>query len=288
MVLPPERVALTPTPAEPMVPARWRAESFHRETRDTFTLALVPADGAAPFPFEPGQFNMLYAFGVGEVPISISGDSAHPERLIHTIRSVGPVTAAMSRLKRSQMIGVRGPYGAAWPVEEARGHDVVVVAGGIGLAPLRPAIYYILAHRQEYGRVVVIYGARTPADMLYVRELETWRGRFDLDVQVTVDAAGSDWRGNVGVAGTLLPRVRFEPDDAIAMICGPEIMMRFTAIDLAKTGVADGRIYLSMERSMKCALGFCGHCQYGPTFVCKDGPVFQYSVLAPLLRVREV
>ena len=272
---------------QPLLPVPWRVRSLQRETHDTFTLNLSPLDGVSRLSFLPGQFNMLYLFGVGEVPISISGDPARPDALVHTVRSVGPVTQAMSGLKRAQTLGVRGPYGTSWPVREARGRDVVIMAGGIGLAPLRPALYYLLAHRQEYGRLALLYGARSPHDMLYVRELEEWRGRFDLDVEVTVDAAGADWRGNVGVVTTLLPRVQFDPSNTVAMIVGPEIMMRFAALDLTKLGVTEESIFVSMERNMKCAVGYCGHCQFGPTFVCKDGPVFRYDRLAPFLGVRE-
>lgn len=278
-----------PAPMEqPMLPDLWRIRSFRPETYDTFTIDLTPTGESSPFTFLPGQFNMVYVFGVGEVPISISGDSALAEVLTHTVRAVGTVTRAMSEMKRGQVLGVRGPYGTPWPVLEARGKDVVIATGGIGLAPLRPAIYHLLHHREEYGRIAVLYGARTPRDMLYVSELEEWRGRFDVDVAVTVDSAQADWRGNVGVVTTLVPLTRFNPDDTIAMICGPEIMMRFMALELQKRGVSDDAIYLSMERNMKCALGYCGHCQYGPNFICKDGAVFPYSRLGWLLRMREV
>ncbi|HEX6508810.1 MAG TPA: FAD/NAD(P)-binding protein [Chloroflexota bacterium] len=280
--------SLPATTRQPMLPNPWRIRSFRRETYDTFTIDLTPGGDPSPFSFLPGQFNMMYVFGVGEVPISISGDAANPEVLTHTVRAVGTVTRAMSEMKRGQVLGVRGPYGTPWPVREARGKDVVIACGGIGLAPLRPAIYHLLHHREEYGRIAVLYGARTPRDMLYVSELEEWRGRFDVDVAVTVDSAQPDWRGNVGVVTTLVPLARFNPDDTIAMICGPEIMMRFMALELQKRGLSNDAIYLSMERNMKCALGYCGHCQYGPTFICKDGAVFPYGSLARLMRIREV
>jgi NAD(P)H-flavin reductase len=273
---------------QPLVPVPWQVRSLQRETYDTFTLALTPPDGTPPLAFAPGQFNMLYVFGVGEVPISISGDPAKPEMLVHTARAVGAVTKAMSDLKRGQVVGVRGPYGTAWPVLEARGRDVVIAAGGIGLPPLRPALYYILAHRDEYGRVAVLYGARAPHDILFARELERWRGRFDLEVEVTVDTAPSDWRGNVGLVTMLIPKVQVEPPNTVAMIVGPEIMMRFVVLELEKLGVRSENIFISMERNMKCAVGYCGHCQFGPTFVCKDGPVFRYDRLAWLLGKREI
>jgi len=273
---------------DPMLPRPYRVQKVRQETSDTFTLELEPEGGARDLVFAPGQFNMLYAFGVGEVPISISGDPGKPAVLVHTTREVGTVTRAMRKLKPWDSLGVRGPYGVGWPVTEARGADLVIVAGGIGLAPLRPALYQVLAARKYYGKVVLLYGTRTPADILFRRELQQWRLRFDLEVHVTVDRAMGNWRGNVGVVTSLIPRAPFDPHSTVAMVCGPEVMMRFTAQELEKRGVSPENVYLSMERNMKCALGFCGHCQYGPTFICKDGPVFRYDRLRPLLAVREI
>ena len=273
---------------DPMIPSRFRLRRVRRETYDTFTLELEPANGADGFSFAPGQFNMLYVFGVGEVPVSISGDPTNPQTLVHTVRSVGAVTQAICRLKRAGMLGVRGPFGDHWPVEEAVGSDVVIVAGGIGLAPLRPALYYLLSNREKYGRIVVLYGARTPEDLLYKPELEKWRGHFDLEVEVTVDTAPARWRGNVGVVTTLIPRARFDPLHTVAMVCGPEVMMRFTLRELDVRGVGAENIFISMERNMKCAVGLCGHCQFGPAFVCKDGPVFRYDQIQAFFAKREI
>jgi NAD(P)H-flavin reductase len=231
---------------------------------------------------------MLYVYGVGEVPISISGDPTRPGTLVHTTREVGAVTRAMRRLKAGQTLGVRGPYGRGWPVAEAAGGDLVLITGGIGLAPLRPVIYHALAHREQYGKVVLLYGARTPDDILYRRELEKWRSRFDLEIHLTVDRATGSWRGNVGVVTQLIQRSPFDPSHCLAMICGPEIMMRFTALELEKRGVDPAQIYISMERNMKCGIGLCGHCQLGGSFVCKDGPVYRYDRIGPLLMEREV
>jgi NAD(P)H-flavin reductase len=274
--------------ADPMLPRPARLQRVRQETADTFTLEMEPPGGSGEYRFAPGQFNMLYAPGVGESAISISGDPARPDSLVHTIRAVGPVTRALHQVERAGAIGVRGPFGSHWPVEEAAGSDVVVVTGGIGLAPLRPALYHLLAHREKYGRIVLIYGARTPRDLLYRRQLEQWRGRFDLDVAVTVDAAGTEWRGSVGVVTTLIPRVPFDPANTVAMICGPEVMMRFTQRELEKRGVDPGNTYLSLERNMKCAVGFCGHCQLGPTFICKNGPVFRYDAIRDWFSKREI
>jgi NAD(P)H-flavin reductase len=271
-----------------MRPHPYRVRRVQRETYDTFTLELEQTNGVSGPPFAPGQFNMIYLFGVGEVPISISGDPARSNALLHTVRAVGTVTKPMVSLKRGDILGVRGPFGSSWPVEEARGSDVVIVAGGIGLAPLRPALYYLFSHREGYGRVVLLYGARTPEDLLYTSELEEWRGRFDIEVGVTVDAATGDWRGNVGVVTTLIPWARFEPSDTVAMVCGPEVMMRFTVQGLQERGVAAENIFISMERNMKCAVGFCGHCQFAPTFICKDGPVFRCDRMEPFLWKREI
>jgi NAD(P)H-flavin reductase len=276
------------TDADPMRPEVFSVRQTRRETHDTFTLGLIPAAGGAIAPFAPGQFNMLYVFGVGEVPISISGDPADRSTLVHTIRDVGTVTAALRRLKRGNTLGVRGPYGSCWPVSEAVEKDVVIVAGGIGLAPLRPAIHHVLSHREQYGRIVILYGARTPDDILFTRDLEDWRARFDVHAYVTVDRALGTWRGHVGVVTNLIPRAPFEPARTVAMVCGPEVMMRFTALELEKRGVPLGRIFVSMERNMKCAVGFCGHCQYGPDFICKDGPVFPFERLRTILMQREI
>ena len=274
--------------AEPMLPVPYRIHKRRQELSDTFTLELTPADGSHSLPFGPGQFNMLYAFGAGEVPVSISGNPANPATLIHTIRAVGPVTEALWDLKSGGVLGVRGPFGTDWPVAEAEGSDVVIVAGGIGLAPLRPAIYHVLDQRKKYGDVCIYYGARTPEDILYRAELEKWRGQFDLTVDVTVDRATGKWAGKVGVVTRLLARGGFDPLQTIALVCGPEIMMRYAIKSLNQHGVANDRIYVSMERNMKCAIGFCGHCQLGPYFICKDGPVFRFDRIEPLFEIRQL
>jgi NAD(P)H-flavin reductase len=185
-------------------------------------------------------------------------------------------------------VGIRGPYGRGWDVDDGRGGDVVLVAGGIGLAPLRPALLQILARRDEYKRVVLLYGTRTPEDVLYADELERWRGRFDLEVDVTVDYGPPGWRGKVGLVTSLIPRAGFDPATTLALVCGPEAMMRYVGSALVERGVAKNRIRLSMERAMDCGVGLCGHCQLRSLFVCVDGPVFGYDRLEPLLWLREV
>ncbi len=274
--------------SDPMRPIPYRVQRFHQETDDTFTLNLAPMNGADEFAFAPGQFNMLYVFGVGEVPISISGDPSAPQTLMHTTRAVGAVTRAMRKLKRGAALGVRGPFGSHWPVEQAEGSDVVIVTGGIGLAPLRPALYHLMAAREKYGRVVLLYGARTPEDILFKRELQHWRSHLDLEVYVTVDRATGDWKGNVGIVTTLIPKAPFDPHSSVALVCGPEVMMRFTIQELKKRGLRAENIFVSLERNMKCAVGFCGHCQFGPTFICKDGPVFRFDKIQSFFDKREV
>jgi len=268
-----------------LLPVPVRVSRVRRETADVATIELTPPSA---FASTPGQFNMLYVFGLGEVAISLSGDPADQRRVAHTVRAVGAISRAITRLRRNQVIGVRGPYGSGWRVAESEGSDIVVVAGGLGLAPLRPVIYQVLARREHYGRVVILYGARGPADILFRRELQAWRRRLDLDITVTVDHAGADWRGNVGVVPALIPRAPIDPDHAVAMVCGPEIMMRFTIDALRQRGLAMERIFVSMERNMKCAIGLCGHCQFGPAFVCRDGPVFRFDRIAPFFNTREI
>ena len=271
---------------DPMWPSPFRVRRVSHETVDTFTLTLEPPEGS--FRFAPGQFNMLYAFGAGEVPVSISGDPARSGELLHTIRAVGAVTRALQGLTAGASVGVRGPYGSAWPLDGARGHDVVVVAGGIGLAPLRPAIHHLLSHRGLYGRVAILYGARTPEDILFAKELALWRGRFDAQVEVAVDRANPEWQGSVGVVTKLIAQASFDAEAAQALVCGPELMMRFAVAALAERGLTDEAIHVSMERNMKCGVGLCGHCQFGPHFVCRDGPVFRHDRVRTLLGVREV
>lgn len=273
---------------DPMVPTPFVIESVKRETHDTFTLVMIPEKRGARLNFKPGQFNMVYVFGVGEIPISISGDPGKPETLTHTTRAVGAVTKAMQKLKKGDVLGVRGPFGTQWPVEEAMGHDIVIVAGGIGLAPLRPIIYRVMAERERFGQIVLLYGTRSPSDILFKKELQKWGGSFGMDVFATVDRGDSHWHGNIGVVTNLVRRAPFDPLNATAMVCGPEIMMRYCAHELAKRGIELDHIYASMERNMKCGIGLCGHCQYGPTFICKDGPVFRYDRIRELLGKREI
>jgi NAD(P)H-flavin reductase len=269
-----------------MVPLPYRVVRKQQENHDNWTLVLEPVDDAIA-PLAPGQFTMLYAFGIGEVPISTSGDLEQNGDLIyHTIRAVGAVTNALCAASPRDVIGVRGPFGNTWPIHEAKGHDLVVVGGGVGLPPLRPIVYQALHHRDEFERVSVLYGGRTPEDLLFTEELAAWREQFDVDI--TVDAATSGWAGKVGVVTKLIPPAKFDPETAVCYVVGPEIMMFFTARALLERGVTPDRIWISMERTMRCGVGLCGHCQLGPTLICRDGPVYRWDELAPLLEVREL
>lgn len=258
-----------------------------RETADTWTFELEPANGEA-LAFEPGQFTMLYAHGVGEIPISISGDPTRPERLVHTIRVVGAVSRALCDVPAGGSIGVRGPFGHGWPLAEAEGRSLVVVAGGVGLAPLRSVVVSALAGLQRFDRVTVLYGGRDPDSLLYEDELAEWASSADVELSVIVDTAASGWTGRVGVVPSLIERAELDPDETVAMVCGPEVMMRFSVDALLAEGLPAERIALSMERNMRCAVGHCGHCQWGPAFVCRDGPVFRWSEARRWFAVREL
>jgi NAD(P)H-flavin reductase len=269
---------------DPMLPRPFRVRDTRRDTADTVTLWLEPPDGE-PLTFAPGQFTMLHAFGVGEVPISISGDPRDP-LLQHTIRDVGGVTATLARAQPGDLLGVRGPYGVGWGVRDGAGGDVVVVAGGIGLAPLRPALLELLAHRASFRRATLLYGARTPADLLFPAELDAWSPA--LDVAVTVDAAPAGYRGSVGLVTKPLARADFDPVRTLALVCGPEVMMRHVADDLVRRGVPPAQVRLSLERNMRCGVGLCGHCQLRELLICVDGPVVPLDRAAPLITVREL
>lgn len=273
--------------AEVFLPRPFRVAVVRRDTHDTVTIELESVDGQG-LAFAAGQFTMLLAFGVGEVPISVSGDPARPDRLVHTIRDVGGVTQTLCAARPGDVIGVRGPYGVGWDVSDGVGGDVVIVAGGIGLAPLRAAVLEVLAAREQFGRVSVLYGARTPADVLYADELREWAAEGAIDVAVTVDRAPTSWGGQVGLVTELIPRAGFDPARSLALVCGPEVMIRFVAAALIAQGLSPGQIRLSLERNMRCGVGLCGHCQLREYLICVDGPVFGFDLVEPLIAVREL
>jgi NAD(P)H-flavin reductase len=267
------------------VPLPFRVAEKRQETTDTWTLTLEPeADG---FVVEPGQFVMVHVWGIGEVPISVS---ECPEQagdpVVLTVRAVGAVSGAICGSQPGTLLGLRGPCGNTWPIAEAAGGDALIVAGGIGLAPLRPVIVHAVAHRADYRHASVLYGARTPGDLLYADQLEAWRETLAVDV--TVDAADTSWKGNVGVVPKLVSATEFRSDAVTAFVCGPEVMIHYTVEALRDRGVPDERIFQSLERDMRCGIGLCGHCQLGPTLICRDGPVYSQAEIGALMRVREL
>jgi NAD(P)H-flavin reductase len=268
--------------ADPMLPRPAIIQAIKPEAAGVLTFSMGFADPADrdAYGFQPGQFNMLYLPGCGEVAISLSSDPGEAQLLGHTIRLAGNVTRAISRLKVGDMVGVRGPFGSHWPLENAAGKNLIIVAGGIGLAPLRPVVLSVLSRRDAYERVLLLYGARTRTDLLYTREFGRWR-EAGIEVNTTVDVGDEDWRGKVGVVPQLFYFVRMEHKNTLVFTCGPEIMMRFVIYEALARRIPKDAIYISMERNMKCAVGFCGHCQFGPNFICKQGPVLNFAAIEP-------
>ena len=267
-----------------MIPALFRVDARKEEFSGTFTLGIRREGESAPPRFKPGQFNMLYAFGTGEVAISLSGSPADTGVYQHTIRSQGLATQALARLQKGDAIGVRGPFGCGWPIDTVAGREVLIIAGGVGMAPLRPLLYSLRDKAHGAARVRLFYGARHPDEILYRSELERWAD--SLDITLTVDQGDSTWRGRVGVITQPLETADINGGKAVAFLCGPEVMMRFCIQTLLTKGLSESDIYLSMERNMKCATGLCGHCQWGPNFVCKDGPVFSYGSVRSWFNLR--
>ncbi len=251
----------------------------------TYHLRFADRDLHDRYRFRPGQFNMLYLPGAGEVAISVSAGADQRRTWDHTIRAAGNVTRKLARLGRGGSLGLRGPYGSAWPLDECRGKDVILIAGGIGLPPLRPVIYELLNARKQYGTITLLYGGRTADGLLYTREYSTWSAG-GINIQTTVDRATPGWMGNVGVVPLLLDRLRnLKPSNTVVLVCGPEVMLRYTVRSALTRGLQNTQVWASFERNMQCAVGLCGHCQLGPAFICKDGPVFRYDVIAPFLDV---
>jgi anaerobic sulfite reductase subunit B len=265
-----------------MTPVRYRVAARRPDTADVVTLTLTPC-GPALAPWQPGQFTMVYAFGIGEVPVSVSG--GENGEVMHTVRAVGAVTRAICAASVGTVFGLRGPFGRGWTLPA--GGDLVIVGGGIGLAPLRPLLLAAAAERHRFGAVELLIGARKPEDLLFSGELAQWRDA-GITVHTTVDRAGTEWPGHVGVVTTLLNRLTADASQTTAYLCGPEVMMRFVARGLTDRGVPADRIQVSLERNMHCGFGACGHCQLGPMIICRDGPVTGYDVAAPLMAVREL
>lgn len=255
-----------------IVEKRQEAEGIYH-----FRLKLTDPEAQSRFRFTPGQFNMLYLFGVGEVAISLVSDPEAHDCFDHTIRIAGRVTTAMVRLEPGETFGVRGPFGEGWPMEAARGKDLLFVTGGLGCAPVAGAIDYVFRRREDYGSVKILHGVKQPHDLLYRDRFEAWRAHPNTEVHLASDQPGKAWRYHVGVVTDLFEDVRFEPGRTVAMMCGPEIMMRLASQTLIRRGIPSTAIYVSLERHMECGIGLCGHCQLGPFFICKDGPVMRYD-----------
>lgn len=266
--------------ADPMLPYPAVVRAIRPETYGISTFSLEYLDPAAQEGFAPGQFNMIHLPGFGEVAISICSDPNTPKVMEHTIRYAGSVTRAIGRLRVGDTVGMRGPYGNPWPMQLAEGKDLMIVSGGIGLAPLRPLILEVIHRRSSFGRVLLLYGGRTPQDLLYTGEFEKWQDG-GIEMNVSVDRADETWKGQVGVIPMAFYRIRLDHRNTLVFSCGPEIMMRFVIYEAMARRIPKEAIYVSMERNMKCAIGFCGHCQLGPAFICKQGPVFQFSTIEP-------
>ena len=270
------------------VPARILAVSEENFNTRTYTLQFVDEQLRKLYRFAPGQFNMVYVPGVGEAAISISSDPSSTDTLDHTVRLVGSVTRGVDRLKTQSLVGLRGPFGRGWPLHIMEGKDVVIVAGGIGLAPLRPVVYWLLQHRDHYRRVVLLYGCRTPEDRVFATELEQWDTAGSIQVLVTVDNATGAWAGPVGVVTSLLRRIKVNAERTVVLVCGPKVLNHVAAWNFLQLHVPPENVYVSLERNMNCGFGRCGHCQYGSKFMCKDGPVFCFSEVAEIFGKEEI
>ena len=258
-------------------PARIVEKIREAEYITSYRLELVDEEARRRFRFKAGQFNMVYLFGVGEVAISIVSDPDEPELLDHTIRTVGRTTKAIADLQPGDALGIRGPFGEGWPLEEAKGRNVVIVTGGLGCAPVVGAIEYIFRRREEYGSVKILHGVKTPHDLLYRERFDAWRRHPDTEVLLTSDQPDKTWCYHVGVVTELFEQVSINPAKSTVLMCGPEIMMRLGVPILMRRGIPATAIYVSLERHMECGIGLCGHCQMGPYFLCKDGPVMRYD-----------
>lgn len=269
----------------PYLPREAEVVGRTAESTDTFTLQLRLTDGA-PYDFAPGQFNMLYLYGGGEVPISIVADDPETGLLTHTVRALGRITQGLSRLRPGDRVGLRGPFGHGWPLEAAEGKDIVIVTGGLGCAPSVSIIHHVLAHRETYGRLNILQGVKHTDDLIWREQYAAWAALPDVTVLLAADVAGPDWRGHVGLVTALFDQLTLRPQRTIAMLCGPEVMMRAAADGLHFRGLPADAIHLSMERNMQCGIGHCGHCQSGAPFVCRDGPVFAWPAVRELLGTR--
>jgi len=275
---------------DPYVPKLAEIVEKRHEAKNIYTyrLRFSAEEDQRDYSFKPGQFNMLYIYGVGEIPISISGDPSDKEGIDHIIRVVGTVSRAMEACEVGDSLGIRGPFGSEWPLEEAKGKDVLIVTGGLGCAPVMGAIHYILNRRKEFGALKILHGIKAPKDLIYRQKIEEWKQFPDTEVHLTSDESDKDWKFHIGVVTNLMEKINVDPANTIVMMCGPEIMMKFSIKEFKKRNIPAEQIYLSMERNMKCAMGFCGHCQYGPHFICRDGPILRYDQVQGIFPIKEV
>lgn len=272
---------------DPYLPREAKILEITHETNSIFTLQLAFSDAHvhALYAFQPGQFNMVYLYGVGEVAISIVSDPDDKSQLSHTIRAVGRVTKAMQQLKTGDFIGLRGPFGRGWPLHQAHGKDIIILTGGLGCAPTVSIINYILNRRSHFGSMKILQGVKHSDDFIFRKHYETWKNSPNTEVHIAADAAGPKWPWAIGYVTDMIKPLSLNPDKTLVMMCGPEMMMRNAITVLTQKGIAEGDIYLSMERNMECGIGQCGHCQYGGYFICKDGPVFAYPQIKDLFNV---
>lgn len=247
----------------------------------TFRLRFIDQFLHAQFRFQPGQFNMVYLYGVGEVPISIVSDPGNDKFFDHTIRVVGRVTKGLEKLTIGDRVGIRGPYGRGWPLSYAKKKNIIIITGGLGCAPVVSVINYILARRSQYGNLKILQGLKHSDDFIFHQQYEAWGKMPNTEVLIAADRAEKNWPWYSGRVTDMLADIVIL-SETVVMLCGPEIMMHVAIKELVKNGLPEENIFLSMERNMECAVGHCGHCQYGGLFVCKDGPVFAYPVIKNL------
>jgi sulfhydrogenase subunit gamma (sulfur reductase) len=259
-----------------------------QESPTVFTLRLQFTDPQIHknYRFQPGQFNMVYLHGVGEVAISINSDPRQTDLYDHTIRAVGRVTRGLAQLKKNDYVGIRGPYGRGWPIDKARNKDIIIITGGLGCAPVVMVINYIMQRRAQFGRLSILQGVKHSDDLIFRDYYNIWSKLPSTQIKFAADSCAADWQGYHGHATDLIKDMPFDKQNTLAMICGPEIMMHVAVLELKQQGIAEDCIYLNMERNMQCAIKHCGHCQYGGRFVCQDGPVFSYREIKPLFEQR--
>lgn len=272
---------------DPYLPIEAEVIECIHESSNIFTLKLsfVERDLHLLYHYQPGQFNMVYLYGVGEVAISIVSDPNEKHTFSHTIRAIGRVTKALQRLSAGDRLGIRGPFGRGWPLHQAQGKDIMIITGGLGCAPTVSVINYIQGRRSQYGQLRILQGVRHTEDFIFRKQYEKWQQSPQTEIYLAASQAAHSWPWNIGYVTDTIQTLDIHPENTIAMMCGPEMMMRTAIKALKQKNVVEHNIYLSMERNMECGIGQCGHCQYGGYFICKDGPVFAYPEIKELFNV---